>query len=159
MFNNLEWVTAKENIEHLLINKGVSNQFSAFPKVASYDLNGKFLKAYDSPLKAAIDLGFKNSCGKHDSRGINDCAKGLRQSYKDKMFLYYVENYQTSIDAYIKKTRSGSKIEAIELTTKEVQVFSSIKEASDVLGIDKSFIYDVLKGEVKKAKNFSFKRL
>lgn len=155
---NLEWVTAKENINHLKATKGISNQFSKMIRVASYNLNGDLLKTFETPTEAAIFYGFKNFQWKHDARNINDCCKGHKSSYKSLMFRYYDKEPESQIEKYTKKTRNGKKIEAKNLTTGEEYLFDSIISASKELNIDKTCIFDVLKGETKSTKNFSFKR-
>ena len=157
--NNLEWVTPKENVNHMLKLKGISNQFSKFPKVACYDLDGNFLNYYENPNKTAIALDFFNNSGKYDSRGINDCCKGFKQSYKNYMFAYFEKEYPEKIEPYKKKVRNGVVLEAINIETNKKFVFDTVINASRSLNIDKSCIYDVLNGRMKKVKNFVFKRI
>lgn len=157
--SNLEWNTPKENINHMLKLKGVSNQFSKFPKVACYDLDGNFLNSYETPNKASIELGFKNSKGKNDARGINDCCKGLKCSYKNYRFVYFEKEYPAKLERYERKKRNGVSLEALNTKTKERFVFKSIVDASRELGIDKTCIFDVLNNKMEKTKNFIFKRI
>ena len=156
--SNLEWVTAKENIGHLKNTKGISNQFSKSNKVTLYDLEGNLVKTFETATKAAQELGFKNHTGKFDARQINNCCKGNKESHKGKRFCYFDEKPSPSIGKYIKKTRNGIKIEAENILTKETYLFKSVIEASEKLKIDRTCIFDVLKGEIKTTKNFSFKK-
>lgn len=157
-FENLEWVTPKENIRHLLETKGISNQFSKMCKVASYDMNGDLLKTFKTPTEAAEFYGFKNFKGKNDARNINDCCSGNKKSYKGLMFRYFDKTVLTKINKYEKITRNGEKIEAKNLITGEEYFFLSVAEASRELAVDRTCIFDVLNGKAKKTKNFIFKK-
>lgn len=155
---NLEWVTPKENIRHLLETKGISNQFSKMSKVASYDMNGDLLKTFETPTEAAEFYGFKNFKGKNDARNINDCCNGNKKSYKGLMFRYFDKTILTKINKYEKLTRNGEKIEAKNTINGEEHLFLSVAEASRELKIDRTCIFDVLNGKAKQTKNFIFKK-
>lgn len=155
---NLEWVTPKENIRHLLETKGISNQFSKMSKVASYDMNGDLLKTFETPTEAAEFYGFKNFKGKNDARNINDCCNGNKKSYKGLMFRYFDKTILTKINKYEKLTRNGEKIEAKNTINGEEHFFLSVAEASRELKIDRTCIFDVLNGKAKQTKNFIFKK-
>lgn len=71
--DNLEYITQKENIYHSKMNgrqlrkKGKQN--SRAKKVLQYDLNGNFIKEWDSVMDIERSLGFK-------SNYISNCALG-----------------------------------------------------------------------------------
>ena len=65
-----------------------------------------------------------------------------------------------SKEAYMKVGMKRSKaVRAINLKTNEVKMFSSQKEAAEVLGVDKSSISKVLLGKLSRCGNFYFERI
>lgn len=77
--SNLEWMTAKENI-----NYGTRNERSAqslSKPISQYDLNGNFIKEYPSTQEAARQTGFSNG-------NICNCANGKRHTCNGYLWKY-----------------------------------------------------------------------
>jgi hypothetical protein len=154
--DNLEWVTSSENIQHLLKNKGISNQFTKFSKVAQYDMDGNLLNVFGSPLDAIKFLDIKNKNGKYDSRGINYCCRNKQKSYKNFMWKYFKNKPLKKINKYkSKKSSLSRKIKSIDKNG-NIRIFNSITDASIFLNIRRSDISSVLIGRQKTAKGVSF---
>jgi hypothetical protein len=72
---NLEWVTASENIQHAIDN-GLNGNTSGLPKkVKKYSLDGKFIAEYPSMLEAA----YQNEC---HYTSISSACKGKQKTCK-----------------------------------------------------------------------------
>ena len=67
---NLEWVSAKENIRHAFDTKLCKTE----KKVNQYDLNGNFLRTHESMSKASKFINKKYAVS-----GISLCCNGLRE--------------------------------------------------------------------------------
>ena len=155
---NLEWVTAKENINHMFKTTRILNQFTKLCKVAVYDFDGKKINEFETTLEAARELGFKKAKGGFESRNINDCCRGHKDSYKNLRFRYFKDKPLEKIEKYIKKKKKGTKIEATNLETFQSYFFETVMDASKQLKIDRTCIFDVLNGKAKQTKNFIFKK-
>jgi hypothetical protein len=69
--SNLEWVTHTENIRHAFKIGLIVNKCEHFrSSVSQYDINGTFIKHYESMTLATIETGAKN---------ISACCRGLRK--------------------------------------------------------------------------------
>lgn len=58
--DNLEWCTAKYNSNYGNRTKKVSKALSK--KIEQYDINGNFIKEWDSMIEATKNVGVKSNC-------------------------------------------------------------------------------------------------
>ena len=157
--SNLEWVTSSENTRSMLKTTGNANQFTVFPKVAQYNTSGVLIKKFESPLEAAKLYEYKTSKGKFDARGINDCCRGYKRTYKGFIWTYYDVN-----EPEIKKYEVQKKIAKYTLTGDLIESYKDQHEAAIKNGIYNSRklpetrgIRSCCEGTWKKYKNFQWK--
>lgn len=85
--DNLEWVTRKENMkhaqEHDLISRRIGEKHPNSKKVLQYDLNGNFIKVWNSTYEIKKNLGINQVNISVCCRGINKTASGYIWKYKD----------------------------------------------------------------------------
>ena len=79
--DNLEWCSCKENIVHSIKILKKRNK-----KLNQYDLNGNFIKTYDSIKIAGITNDIK-------PQNIWRCCKGIRPTAKQFIWKYNKENF------------------------------------------------------------------
>lgn len=108
--------------------------------VNQYDLNGKFIKEFNSSKEAAIKLGLTQSC-------IHSCCGGRAKSHKGFMF-----RYSKSCDGHndiqpIQRVSDGhaKKINQYTLNGELIKTWSSAREITKVCGYDRTHILDVCK--------------
>lgn len=75
---NLEWVTAEENNNHGTHNKNVAKSLSK--KVLQYDLNGNFIKEWESTQKIGRN-GYSQG-------NVAACCRGERRTHKGYIWKY-----------------------------------------------------------------------
>ncbi len=130
--------------------------------IAQYDLNGNFIAAYDSELDAERALGIKSK-----SSNISRVCQGF--AYESCGFQWKFiedENYKQNIgkSPLKEKLQEGSKkakenrnyiskkVAQCDINTHQIiQIFNSIKEASEQTGVCLTSIYKVCKGTRKSA--------
>ena len=78
--NNLEWVTASQNMKHA-INKGLVKRHPWSVKVSQYSLDGRFIKTWDRMADVAKFL----DC--HHSQ-VSDCCRGKQKTCKGYIWKY-----------------------------------------------------------------------
>ena len=78
--DNLEWVTASQNMIHA-ISKGLIKHHPWSVKVSQYSLNGEFIKKWDRMADAARFLGCHHS-------QISDCCRGKQNTCKGYIWKY-----------------------------------------------------------------------
>lgn len=90
--DNLEWCTRSENTQHSYDihlrdiqrkNISINNKILKSKTVLQYNLNGKFIKKYDSATQAAKDNGFNQGAISSVCRGEIYKAYGYIWKYKD----------------------------------------------------------------------------
>lgn len=76
--DNLEWVTGSENIQHgYRMNLCKANK----KRVLQYDLQGKFIKEWESTMQIQRQLNYNNSCICYCCLGKKKTAYGYKWQY------------------------------------------------------------------------------
>lgn len=141
--DNLEWVTPRENMQHAVDNGLViyekSNQKAK--AVLQFDLDGNFVKEWvslSSVKKSGYTLSLISSCVKN-RKGFNT-AYNYIWKYKDDFDNFDVKEYIYS-GRYITK-KSAKNVIQYDICKKYLRTYKSVKEASKILNISKSSIYE-----------------
>lgn len=123
--------------------------------VYCYDLNGRFMKEYDSLCEAERQTGIGNSL---ISRAIKTNGRTKNYQWRD--------HYLDQIPVYIRNTNAGSiqikgkKIKAVEQYTldgKLINSYISISQASKITKIAKTSISEVCRNKRKTAGGYVWK--
>jgi hypothetical protein len=142
----------------ILLKKEVNENFSsiydvrsnkASKKIICYDLEGNFIKIYESILDASKELGVNRAT-------ISDCLEGKYKRAKEYMFKPYEENYPLKIEKY-SLNRNCKKVLCYNLDGSFKEIFNSISEASRKLNIDNTAIELSIVNENCRAGNYMFK--
>lgn len=113
-------------------------------KVYQYDLDGKFIKAFDSSKSASEYL----NC---DSTGINKCCKGDFNSFIGYMWTY---EKKKKLKPYI--DTGLRKVYQYDTSFNLLSKFNSIKIASQILNIKENQISRICSAKKGSAKGFYF---
>lgn len=151
--SNLEWCTRLENMRHaretgLMPADSTLKAIEACKeKVYCYEEN----KIYESCAELADHLGVSKSSITLACKGVIHNVKGYHICYlEDKNFLI------NNIDELKQMDGNTRRIKAINVTTGEVLIFNSRKEASIALDIHNSSISNVISGRLKESKGWRF---
>lgn len=119
--------------------------------VLVYNLEGEFLKLYDSQLLAAEDLKIDPSC-------IYQVLSNKRPSSKGYQFKYFTEYYPLKIDKVINARKPNAKKPVNFYTIDRVFIgsFLSLQEAAVTLGLERKSISNAISRNTFKVKNFKF---
>lgn len=144
---NLEWSTPQENTQHAWDN-GLA--VSVVEKsVRQYDVEGNFIKEYDSIAKAEKETGTNQS-------KIVACCKLQRESTNNYQWRYSSENIKR-----LNKITQSSKPKKIAQVKdgKILNIYSSIRQAALAVGGTPSAISRVLSGtkQTKTHKGYEWK--
>ena len=136
-FDNLEWVTPKQN-----------SQAKENIKIYKLDLEDNILEEFNSTTDAAISV--------NGDRGA--IAKCCRQNYSKtniyKGYKWKYSNYNFK-NNYSNKPRKVAKI--CPYTNKVLFVFNCITDAAKDINVGKTCIYNVILGYAKLAGGFKYK--
>lgn len=156
---NLKWCTPKENrnnpityqktldslkgIDRVNVNKGMQlrDKQNASKRVYQYDLNGNYIKSFDSVMEAARELGVKTKC-------ISTECTSSHYAYG---YLWYYEKY----DKVNKHIPQRKKVAQYTKDGKLVAVWDSVSNASKEY--NNANIVMVCKGVRKTAAGFIWK--
>lgn len=109
-------------------------------KVDQYDMNGNYIKTFDSLMDAA------KSVGKDNNSAIVGCCKGKRKSYYGFIWKYHDD--PLTQEELEKRTSRKSIAKPIVMCTKdwvEIRRFDGIHDAGRILGINYKAIFCALK--------------
>lgn len=108
-------------------------------KVIQYDMNGNFVKEWDTISEAARAFNISNGT-------IHAALQTSNKSAAKYLWKYYEENFQLKIAKYTGPliTKIDSKVEVINKKTKEVLIFKNVEECSKILNLKKFDICLVL---------------
>ena len=165
--NNLEWCSKKQNMEHAvktgLIKTGVNhplygrtlseetkkkmreNHFDNSKKINQYDLDGNFIKTWDS-VQSAINY--------YNNKAIEFCCKKRRKSASGFQWQFY-ENNTNNIEKH--KNNWIKKINQYDVDGNFIQQYNSIKEVCEKFNVFSSNVTMCCQGKQKTLKGFVFK--
>lgn len=146
---NLEYMSLSDNIRYGTGIKRSSQSRKDNPLICTpvnqYTLDGFFVKRYDSIKKAISENGFK-------SHNISMCC-----SHKRNQANGYIWRYDGDNDVSYNKKTNAKKIVQIGMFGEIIAEFSSLREASKVIGVSSSKICYCCKGIINKTKGLKFK--
>lgn len=120
-----------------------------------YDLNGNFIKAYNSLMDAERDTGIPNTNISKAARGIDRVVAGgfqWRYIYSDS-----IEPYKRTCRFKEKPIHNQKQVDQYDLENNYIQTFTSIKEAANTTGANYNSIGMVCNGKRKTAGGFLWK--
>lgn len=91
-------------------------------KIILYNLNGEFIKEYSSLLESSLDLNIPTG-------NISKHLNGIFDKCYNYIFKYYSENYPLKIEVNPIGHKNQLKITMTNLTTNEIKIFNSFREA------------------------------
>lgn len=165
--NNLEWVTPNENANYGTRNQKLSKiKKECFRPILEFDLNGSFIKEYDS----ADDFPSKGArssvvCAIKSNRYI--CYKHIwiRKAQYDSMneseFSSFVAEKIKQHNSRVTEGRKKREIAVVQLTLdgEFIRIYESIKDAADKMGVDPSWLAKCTKPTGKTYGGFNWVRL
>jgi hypothetical protein len=120
--NNLEWVTASENIKHAYDN----NLISGKREIYQLDKNNKIIKKFDSIVEATISLGIERTA-------ISSCLN-KRSKTAGGYYWIYVEDYDVNTKIIKHNNRKMIKIVQLDIETgKQIKIWPSALDAAEYL--------------------------
>jgi hypothetical protein len=146
---NLEFVTNKENQIHKFEN-GLGNNFTR--QIKQYDLNGNFIKEYNSIVSAAKEMNISKSCIRGVLTNNRKTAAGYIWKYSDDKNIDFIEKIT------INKNK-GRKVCQYDLEMNLIKIHNSIAEASKNINIHKNNIWGVINNLRKTSGGFIWKYL
>lgn len=125
---NLEWCTPKQNIEAYNESRTI---------VYQYDLQGNFIKVWNSLTKAAKSVN-------GDKTGIHHCCVGkLSDGKSKKTYKGYIWTYESMTDEEKKSRTTNSnltKVQQLDLEGNVLNTYNSTIEAAKAVGCNPSAI-------------------
>lgn len=159
----IQLIQLYKNSGHNLTNLtkgGDGNSYStldrnhAARKIIQYNLKGDFVAIFNSMKEGEIKTGVKAEL-------ISGCICMDRiKSAGGYIWTYFKKNYPKKISPYKKGHGGGARpknIEATNITTGELHIFSSINLAAKNLGIHKQNITYALKSKNKVSKGYNWR--
>lgn len=141
---NLEWVTASENIKHSFAT-GLQTMDLRKIKVSKYTLEGKFVKTYNSIAEASADTGISTG-------NITTCCQGKFNYTNDCTWRYGSDG--KDIEPVKLKTIS---VRQYDLDGNFIKEYKGAYDAGKSLNLDRSSITKCCKGKVNKVGEYIFK--
>ena len=112
--------------------------------VEQYDLEGNLVKVWDSIKEIYTTTEFRND-------GINQCSKGLRDSYKG--YKWKICNKEKDIPK-VEAITKAKEVLQYDLTGKFIKEFKSSQDVQRQLGFNSSQIRACCRGEYKTSKGY-----
>lgn len=113
-------------------------------QVVALDFDQKFIRLFKSQREAALLLGI-------NQRNISSCVLGLKKSAGGYLWLSQTD-YQAGILPRYTKVTSGKSIKQFDLNGNLLNVFPSIRQASETTKLDRSNIIRNLKNKQRGKK-------
>lgn len=165
---NLEWVTAKENTEHAIVNgfrkAHVKETHKRLPrKILQYDNDGYYLKTWDSVKEIVRFYGYSSSA-------INSCVSGNSHSSYGYIWKPYSENFPRKIESLETIYKRNQRIQKgvpkkyfqIDQFTKSgqfIQRWNSLDEICSINNYQRTHVTKSLNGQRKSAYGFVWKNV
>jgi len=138
---NLEWCTAKQNIEAYHNSRTL---------VYQYNFNGELLNTWNSITKAAESVS-------GDKTGIQHCCKGNLKTYFGFVWSYNVLNKKQIADRLINNTLV--KVQQLDKNDNIINTYDSITDAARSVGCNPSAISMACCGLRTIIKGYKWKKL
>lgn len=116
--------------------------------VVCLDLDGNFIKRYDSAADAEKDG--------YDNVNVLLCCKNKLRSCKHHVFMFEDEYKTSGAKKYNPYVKEGRKVVQCDMAGKLIARFDSVKEAAEETGANRTTISDVLLNKKKSAAGFIF---
>lgn len=145
----------EDKIDSILKSKDSHNSTNGrtFKKVIQYDLNGDFIRIFNSLTEAAKSVGISSTTC------ISQCCKNLGASY-GYIWRFYSNNFDKHIEpnlsqhSLIVANKKNFKIYQYDLNNNLINTWNTYKEITDSLGICRTGIYQCCTGKLKTYKNY-----
>lgn len=161
MVNNLEWCTRSENLKHAYNSKlkictkkhretakyQCKKNFNK--KILQYDLNGDFIKEWNSITEASNFYNISISC-------ISQCCQGITKSAYKYIWRYKTPNFPLKISSCTKQYRCVSVLQ-YNFQYVFIKEYKSLTDASQKTNINISHISDCIRGKRKTAGGYMWK--
>lgn len=143
---NLEWCTAKQNVEAYHESRTLIYQYSS---------KGELIKVWNSITKAAKSIG-------GDKTGIQHCCVGkLSNGALKKTYLGYIWSYKILNETELKHRITNNnvvKVQQFDLSDNLLNIYNSIAEAAKAVKCNPSAISMACSGIRKTIKGYKWKK-
>ena len=158
---NLEWCTPKYNVNYgtatqrrsKTMKRQYKNNTRPLPiekiPVMQIDLNGNFIKEWESATDAERELGYSQNCIGNCCRGYKNTAQGFFWIYKKD---YTKENIEKRLYIY-NNNQHYTQIIQLSLDGKVINNFKSIKD-TQIFGYNHKCVFNCCFGQAKTYKGF-----
>lgn len=148
MFNNPDYLSPLKGkkISDSHINKIIQSKLYLVKKIIQYDLEGNFIKEWDSIKNAQICLGLKKSSS------LSRCAGGHLKTACGYIWRYKEdENIPQKIDTFLDR-----KIKVYDRNMNYLGIFNNCFQIEKILNINHTVVSNALKKLNKKSKKYYF---
>lgn len=143
-----QWCLNTMNPDYNMTNdvKGIGKRLRK--KIAVYNLNGKYLKSFNSIKECAVELNLDSSC-------IVKCCKNKIKYYNKYVFKYY--SNKKNINAVSTIGHASKKVALLNEKLEIIKIWKSASRAGKELNICPSGILHVCNNRKSHTKNYKFK--
>lgn len=159
-FDNLEWCTHKYNLNYGTIRERWKRNFPKEvieKRVFQYDVNGKFIKSYNSLKEAGAALNISKSM-------IGEVYSEKRNVYTAGGFIWTFTQDDEDVKRKVertknkyKHTRRGKYISQFSISGEFIATYNSITEAAKINNASIRGIQNCLKGRSRTSSNYKWK--